>query len=163
MANPLINQIKVGNNLYDLGNARSAESANKLSTPRSISVDTAVDSTPTNFDGSSNISIPVNGVKEAFLDWGGRNLYADFSPTDASMIPQLGANRLAFMPLAGVEYQYSRDNGVTWSEYETSDYSKINLFNGNESGFIIGAEQASKIFSPSCGLSILAVKPAEIS
>ena len=74
----------------------NANAADKLSAGRNISLGTAVSSTATTFDGSKNITIPVTGVKEAYLTWGGRNFSGSSGPLDAAMVPQLGANRFAF-------------------------------------------------------------------
>lgn len=103
--------------------------ASKLLSARVISIGEA-GSGSQSFDGSSNIIIPLKSVKEAYLEWGGKNLSDNFTPVDASMIPQLGANRLAFMPSEAIEIQYSRDNGATWETYEKTDYEKQTLFSG---------------------------------
>lgn len=123
----------------------NASTATKLATARTIGIDTGATGTATNFDGSGNITIPVTSVKEAYLSWGGKNFSGAYGPIDAAMVPDLGANRLAFMPAAGVEVQYSRDGGSTWSTYSTSDANKINLFNGNGAGHFIGADSATGI------------------
>ena len=54
------------------------------------------------------------------------------------MVPELGANRFAFMPANAVTIEYSRDGGATWTDYGAADYQKIGLFNGIGSGFTIG-------------------------
>lgn len=72
--------------------------------------------------------IPDRG--EAFLTWGGKNFAASYSPIDAAMVPALGANRLAFVPAAGIKVEYSRDNGTTWSDYELNDSQKTAIFSG---------------------------------
>ena len=72
--------------------------------------------------------IPDRG--EAFLTWGGTNFAASYSPIDAAMVPALGANRLAFVPAAGIKVEYSRDNGTTWSDYELNDSQKTAIFSG---------------------------------
>lgn len=123
----------------------NASTATKLATAKTIALGTGATGTATNFDGSNNITIPVTSVKEAYLSWGGKNFSGAYGPIDAAMVPDLGANRLAFMPAAGVEVQYSRDGGSTWSTYSTSEADKINLFNGNGSGHIIGASTATGI------------------
>ena len=123
----------------------NASSATKLETARTISLDTAVSATAKEFDGSANISIPVTSVKEAYLTWGGRNYSGDFGPIDAALVPELGANRLAFMPAAGITVEYSQDGGSTWVAYSTSDESKINLFNGVGAGYLIGGSSATNI------------------
>lgn len=118
----------------------AANSANKLSTGRKISLGNAVKSTATTFDGSSDITIPINSVGEAFLGWGGKNIVEGFSPIDASLVPTLGANRMAFSKPEGITIEYSRDAGATWIDYEASDADKIALFTETPytSGFVIG-------------------------
>lgn len=54
------------------------------------------------------------------------------------MVPELGANRLAFMPANAVTIEYSRDGGSTWTDYGPTDSQKINLFNGLGASFTIG-------------------------
>lgn len=123
----------------------NAGTATKLQTARTIALGTGVTSTATSFDGSANITIPVTGIKEAYLEWGGRNFTGGYGPIDAAMVPHLGANRLAFMPAAGVAFEYSRDGGSTWTAYSTSDTNKINFFNGNGASHFIGADTATKV------------------
>lgn len=121
------------------------DSVAKLTTARTIALGTGATGTATSFDGSANITIPVTGVKEAYLEWGGRNFTGGYGPIDAAMVPHLGANRLAFMPAAGVAFEYSRDGGSTWTAYSTSDANKINFFNGNGASHFIGADTTTKI------------------
>ena len=54
------------------------------------------------------------------------------------MVPELGANRLAFMPANAVTIEYSRDGGSTWTDYGPTDPQKSDLFNGCGSSFTIG-------------------------
>ena len=54
------------------------------------------------------------------------------------MVPELGANRLAFMPADAITIEYSRDGGSTWTDYGPTDSQKINLFNGLGASFTIG-------------------------
>lgn len=116
----------------------NAASATKLVTARSIALGTGVTSTATNFDGTANISIPVTGISEAYLTWGGRNLTGSYAPIDAAMVPALGANRFAFTPPGAVIVEYSRDNGATWIDYGTSDSNKINLLCGLSGNIQVG-------------------------
>lgn len=90
--------------------------------------------------GSGEIS-----AYEAYLQWGGKNISGGYAPIDAAMIPALGANRLAFMPAAAIDIEYSRDGGATWAAYPTTDAKKINLFCGNESQYYIGADDSKVI------------------
>lgn len=133
-----ISKIKVGSTEHDLH-------ASKLTTARTIGLGTGATGTATSFDGSANITIPVTSVREAYLDWGGKNFYGSYGPIDAAMVPELGANRLAFIPAPAIVLEYSRDSGSTWSTYSLSDESKINLFNGNGAGVYIGASSATGI------------------
>lgn len=60
--------------------------------------------------------VDKDGRYEANLQWGGKNLKDSYAPIDAAMIPNLGANRLAFTGFdneAAIIIEYSRDNGVT--------------------------------------------------
>ena len=65
-------------------------------------------------------NIPEGINKEAYLEWGGKNLTNGYSPLDAALIPALGANRFAFMPTDATSIEYSTDNGITWTEYSGS-------------------------------------------
>lgn len=67
-------------------------------------------------------------VCEANLLWGGRNICNGFSPIDAAMVSELGANLMAFPKPTGIAIEYSRDGGVTWLDYEATDEGKILLF-----------------------------------
>lgn len=64
---------------------------------------------------------------EAFLSWGGQNFAGSYGPIDSAMIADLGANRLAFMPSAGISVEYSRDSGTTWQDYVATDGQKLAL------------------------------------
>ena len=54
------------------------------------------------------------------------------------MVPELGANRLAFIPADAVTIEYSRDGGATWTDYGPTDPQKADLFNGRGASFTIG-------------------------
>ena len=65
---------------------------------------------------------------ESFLEWGGTNLTnGNVSPVDAALISELGANRLAFAPAAGITVEYSRDSGTTWVDYGATNEEKLGL------------------------------------
>ena len=123
----------------------AATSANKLTTARTIGLTTGVNATAQSFDGSENIAIPVNSIKEAYLEWGGKNFAGSYGPIDAAMVPTLGANRFAFMPPDSIKVEYSTDGGSTWVAYPTGNDAKINLFNDIGACFTIGDSTASKI------------------
>lgn len=67
-------------------------------------------------------------IYEANLEWGGRNFTGDFGCIDAAMIPDLGANRLAFGHAKGITVEYSTDAGETWLDYGYSDIQKTGIF-----------------------------------
>ena len=71
--------------------------------------------------------IATDVMKEAFLQWGGKNFSADYGPLDAALISDLGADRFAFIPAAKWQVEYSRDNGRTWQDYGATDVQKLSL------------------------------------
>lgn len=79
---------------------------------------------------------------EAFLSWGGQNFVGSYGPIDSAMIPDLGANRLAFMKPAGISVEYSRDSGTTWQDYGATNDQKLGLTSTGTS-FIIGKADSS--------------------
>ena len=81
-------------------------------------------------------------IPEAYLTWGGKNFSGSYGPIDAAMIPDLGANRLAFMKPAGISVEYSRDSGTTWQDYGATDSQKLALTSTGTS-FIIGKADSS--------------------
>lgn len=103
-------------NITNVENAENAESADRLKTPRKIGAKGAVTSTPTLFDGSEDILIPIDTIKEAYLSWGGKNLAHNISPLDVAMLPELNANRLAFIADNAIKFETSADAGVTWTD-----------------------------------------------
>ena len=84
----------------------------------------------------------LNNRGEAFLSWGGQNFAGAYGPIDSAMIPDLGANRLAFMPPAGISVEYSRDSGTTWQDYGATDSQKLKL-TSTGANFIIGKADSS--------------------
>lgn len=121
------------------GSANIANTANKLTTARTINVTVGGTSgTAQSFDGSKNITIPVSGMGEAYLTWGGKNISGSVSPIDAAMSNLHSANRLAFGKPDGITIEYSR-NGSTWVDYGASDQGKINLVSGIGGNYIVGA------------------------
>lgn len=103
-------------------------SAAKLTTGRTIALGTGVTSTATTFDGSANITIPVTGIKEAYLTWGGKDFSGSYGPMDAALQPRLGANRMEFLKAAGITIERTTDGGTTWTASSTSDTAKTGLF-----------------------------------
>lgn len=93
-----------------------------------------------NGDTTANISVPtklselsdrafsnITSRGESFLSWGGQNFAGSYGPIDACMVPDLGANRFAFIPASAWKIEYSRDSGATWTDYGASDGQKLAL------------------------------------
>lgn len=123
----------------------NAGTATKLATARTISLGTGITGTATGFDGSSNITIPVTSISEAYLAWGGKSLSGSYGPIDAAMVDELGANRFAFYPENKILVEYSLDAGVTWLDYEATQAEKANLFNGIGTTLRIGKNASTGI------------------
>ena len=83
-------------------------------------------------------------IYEANLEWGGRSIANGYSPVDAGMIPELGANRFAFGKAAGITIEYSTDAGTTWLDYGSSAIAKTALF-VNESYHSIGKAEKGTV------------------
>ena len=103
----------------------SAKTADKLTTSRTIAIGTGVTSTATSFDGSADITIPVTGIKEAYLTWGGKDFASSYSAFDAALEPRLGANRLEMCLADGIKIERTTDGGTTWTEVPTSSISNL--------------------------------------
>lgn len=75
----------------------------------------------TDITGNAATATMANGIYENNILWGNKNLTQSFSPFDCALIPELGANRFAFLKPAGVSLEYSIDGGKTWLEYPNSE------------------------------------------
>ena len=125
-----------------LGKEENAVSASKLEKAKTISLSGAIDSS-VEFDGSSDIELSVDGVKEAYLEFGGKHISGGYSPVDAALIPYLGANRFAFGNANAISVEYSRDGGSTWIDYGASDMKKRALFSSMKSGGVFIGKSSS--------------------
>lgn len=111
---------------------------------------TSGDTIPTNYTSHEvplyykvgiNTNNRIRGIYESDLQWGGDHISGNCSPTDAAMIPPLGANRLSgFWSESAITVQYSQDNGTTWTDYGATLDQKRALILGQASaaGWIIG-------------------------
>ena len=74
--------------------------------------------------GNTNYDL---SVKEANIQWGGKNFAGSFGAIDAAMVADLGANRMAFAKAAGITIEYSTNGGSTWTDYGASETAKLGL------------------------------------
>lgn len=74
--------------------------------------------------GNTNYDL---SVKEANIQWGGKNFAGSFGAIDAAMVADLGANRMAFAKAAGITIEYSTNGGSTWTDYGASEAAKLGL------------------------------------
>ena len=102
----------------------TAAKATILATNRTINVGTGAGGTATSFDGSANITIPINNISEAYLTWGGKNLAGQVTPIGMSLSNEHSANRLAFINGNAFTYEFSADGGSTWADYGFSALQK---------------------------------------
>lgn len=94
-------------------------------------------------DSSGNPAWRAPSTPEAFLTWGGQNFTGAYGPIDAAMIPDLGANRLAFFPKSKVVLEYSTNSGSSWTTVD-NDTIKAGLFSTG-AAFYIGNSGTSGI------------------
>lgn len=88
----------------------------------------------------------VGALYEADLKWGGKNLSNRYGPIDAALVPQLGANRLAYYPADSIDVEYSRDDGATWTSYGATNAQKTQLFlNGSSTVLFIGGRSETGV------------------
>lgn len=112
--------------------------ADQLTTARTIAIGTGATGTATSFNGTSNITIPITDVKDAYVTWGGRGLVNNVSPDDMGCIDEFGHNKLAFLPAECVNAAYSTDGGTTWTNYGLTDAQKIAMVTTAGSTIYVG-------------------------
>lgn len=81
-------------------------------------------------------------IYEANLAWGGRNIADGYSPIDAAMVSELGANRFMFGKVEGITVEYSEDAGATWNTYPLADSTKVDLFSTGSNYVFAGGEKS---------------------
>lgn len=115
----------------------NAETATKLATAKTVSLSGDVTGSTT-FDGSKNVAITttVKNVHEGSITWGGKDTSGNFGPLDAGLVPDLGANRFAFLKPAGLSAEYSIDGGTTWIEYPNNINLSGGIFGAGEKPFL---------------------------
>lgn len=126
----------------DIGGA--ANSSVKLATPRAVNLTEGLHSLTQYFNGTENLIIPVDFINEAYIQSGGKNLAGKYSPIDAAMVSELGANRLAFVKDNSVTIESSTDGGATWNTIITEKPNII--FSGcANAGIYIGNNTSTNI------------------
>lgn len=91
------------------------------------------------FDGCTTLLINEDIRTTAFItkdctviesnDFGAqRNRHGGFSTIDAALVESLRGNRFAFLKPKSVTVEYSRDAGVTWTDYGASEDDITNIF-----------------------------------
>lgn len=115
----------------------AANTAIKLQNARQISLSEGVESGVQNFDGSSNVAIPVRKIKESYLDWGGRDIYGEISPVDMAASSIHSANRFQFADPAGITIEYSQ-NGTSFQPYPVDNNIKTCLVSGITQSLSLG-------------------------
>lgn len=129
-----IKKIKVGTTEYNITDQNAIHGIKSINTTNTDSLGTA---SSESIVGSGTFNLhkvsktgkfsDLNGRGEAFLSWGGQNISGSYGPIDACMVPDLGANRFAFIPASAWKIEYSRDSGATWTDYGASDGQKLAL------------------------------------
>ena len=114
-----------------------------------VTIDNALSTTSTNPVQNKVIKTELDKkmaktdkLYEANLEWGGRNISDGYSPTDAGMIAELGANRFEFGRIAGATVECSEDAGATWSKYPAEDRALISLFSVATNYIYAGGEKS---------------------
>lgn len=139
-------------NVGALGASDNAVSATKLKTARTINVGNMAAGTATSFDGSANITIPVNtfntsGLIEPSIVKGG-------TKTSLPLVGTLKGNKLALLPADQIIIEKTTDGGATWVDAGVSDSAKRSLFSGNMNGGNIGIPLKDGVRSADCGIRI---------
>lgn len=104
----------------------NAATATKLATARKIDITGGIAATEQNFDGSSNINIPVTSINENYLTWGSGKQQV-VGPMDMAIANYLNANRLSFMPAKNIKVYYSNNGGKTFTDYGLNEDQKVSL------------------------------------
>lgn len=134
------------------GNASTASSAAKLTTARTINVGNYATGTATGFDGSANITIPVNSLNtNALVE---PSIVKSSSKTSLPLVETLKGNKLALLPADQIIIEKTTDGGATWVDYGATDEQKRLLFVGNTSGPIITVPLLNNVKNVNCGVRI---------
>ena len=92
----------------------------------------------------------ADGRKEAYLDWGGRNLTSNVTPVGASLSNEHSANRIAYLNPAAIQIEYTTNGGSTWTDSGYTNDDKMWLCTGS-TGIAVG--QSKSGYSSSTALT----------
>lgn len=139
-------------NIGALGASDNAASATKLKTARTINVGNKATGTATSFDGSANITVPVNsfltdGLVEPSIVKAG-------TKTSLPLVDTLKGNKLALLPADQIIIEKTTDGGTTWVDAGISDSAKRTLFVGNTTGTSIPMPKLNGNVDTKCGIRI---------
>jgi len=126
--------------------------ASKLATARTINVSNYASGTATSFDGSANITIPVNSLNTSALVE--PSIVKSGSKTSLPLVDTLKGNKLALLPADQIIIEKTTDGGTTWVDYGATDEQKRLLFVGNLSGSNITIPLLNGVRNVNCGVRI---------
>lgn len=123
-----------------------ADKADKLTTPRTISLSGGAVGTATTFDGSKNVSIPVTALNDLSLT----RVYKDNGRANALSLadlalPLFSSNRLAFNNPNSILIYKSNDGGTTWTDYGATDEQKTKFVSGINQPIYIGGKTTGQV------------------
>lgn len=151
---------KTSQKLYtDDGTTRkaiNAEEADKLSTPRQISISgRGIASNPTVFDGTGNVAPYITRLNPTLLQPNPGEVYAGtYAYGYLNFIEDQSTDVIALPEPEMVTIEYSKDNGASWNPYDELDVNKRYLFsNKGLSGYYVyvGTEGRADSSIPSVG------------
>lgn len=130
----------------------NVDSAVKLKTARTIGVSGGASGTPTSFDGSANISIPITSFATNYLSEPAQSSNGINSPTLRTLYDTTRANRLMFLPADQIIIEKTTDGGASWVDAEIGNSTKVALF--SETRPSISIPLLNGIKDIKCGLRI---------
>ena len=139
-------------NVGALGASENAVSATKLKTARTINVGNKATGTATSFDGSANITVPVNSLlTDALVE---PSIVKSGTKTSLPLVDTLKGNKLALLPADQIIIEKTTDGGATWVDYEATDDQKRRLFVGNTVSSNITVPLLNGVKNVNCGIRI---------
>lgn len=139
-------------NVGALGASDNAVSATKLKTARTINVGNKATGTATSFDGSANITVPVNSLlTDALVE---PSIVKSGTKTSLPLVDTLKGNKLALLPAGQIIIEKTTDGGTTWTDAGISDWNKRTLFLGNTTAATIPVPLLNGNVDTKCGLRI---------